>query len=250
MPVSMCLSLALSACMGSQGGTGGLVPIREGGQSGSTTTSQGGTGGATPTCNDPLLLPHASCNTGDQQVAAGPGLDSSGLCPPERECYTLQGVCGPVLCLLPEGVHCSDPVSCKPGDTPTTSADEQCQFPTLCYTNMLCAQSILCRATASPYAGFCSGAWSDGGVLEPQDASVGSSNAGTRPCCGDGVIDGQYDEQCDMGNLNGMCVDAQVNPVNAGCPLPSDPLLSVVCNCPAGSYMYCTTMCRLPPGGP
>jgi len=243
MPASMCLSLALSGCMGSQGETGGLVPIRQGGQAGSTTTSQGGTGGSTTTCIDSVLLPHAPCNTGDQQVTAGPGLDSSGLCPPERECYTLQGSCGPKVCLLLEGVHCNDMLSCNPGDTPTTPVDEQCQFPTLCYTNRLCAQSISCRATASPYAGSCSGIGSDGGILELQDASAGSGDAGTRPCCGDGVIDDQYGEWCDVGNLNGMCLDTQGNPVNASCPLPS-----VGCNCPAGSYMYCTTMCRLPAG--
>ena len=219
------------------------MPIRQGGQAGSTTTSQGGTGGSTTTCIDSVLLPHAPCNTGDQQVTAGPGLDSSGLCPPERECYTLQGGCGPKVCLLPEGVHCNDMLSCNPGDTPTTSADEQCQFPTRCYTNMLCAQSILCRATASPYGGNCSGIWSDGGILEPQDASAGSGDAGIGPCCGDGIIDDQYGERCDVGNLNGRCLDTQGNPVNASCPLPS-----VGCNCPAGSYMYCTTMCRLPAG--
>jgi|ERR1700690_745458 len=181
------------------------APISQGGQAGSTTTSQGGTGGSATTCAE--LPSPAYCNTGDQRVTVGPGLDSSGLCPPERECYTLQPRCGPVLCELPEGVHCNDSLLCNPGDTPTTSADEQCQFPTLCYTNRLCAQSILCRATASPYGGICAGTWSDGGILEPPDASAGSDDAGTRPCCGDGVPDWDYGEECDFGNLNGVPLD-------------------------------------------
>jgi hypothetical protein len=205
MPVSMCLSLALSGCMGSQGETVGLAPIRQGGQAGSTTTSQGGTGGSTRTCID--VLSPTSCNTGDQQMTAGPGLASSELCPPERECYTLQGVCGSIVCALPEGVHCNDLLSCNPGDTRTTSADEDCYFPTLCYTNRLCAQSISCRATASPYGGICRGTWSDGGILEPPDGSADGADAGKIPCCGDGVIDGQYGEQCDLGPLNGVPLD-------------------------------------------
>jgi hypothetical protein len=230
MPVSMCLSLALSGCTGSQGGTGGLVPIRQGGQSGSATTSHGGAGGSTPTCTDSVLLPHASCNAGDQQVAAGPGLDSSGLCPPERECYTLQGVCGSVVCLLPDGVHCSDLVSCNPGDMQIPKWDPGCVgYPSPCYTNYLCTQSITCKNSASPYGGVCSGTWSDAGVLEPPDASADGSDAGRIPCCGDGIVDDQYGEMCDFGPLNGKCLDPQGNPTSGGC-----------------SFLYCSPNCMMP----
>ena len=219
------------------------APISQGGQGGSTASGQGTPDGAAPTCIDLVSLPPggpaANCNTGDQQVAAGPGLDSSGSCPPERECYTLQPRCGPILCVLPEGMHCNDLLSCNPGDTPTTPADEQCQFPTLCYTNRLCSQFILCRATASPYAGICAGTWSDGGIPEPPDASAGSEDAGRKPCCGDGIVDTEYGEQCDLGPLNGA-------PLNTNKSSPSfwdpDPNGIVLCD----SYcMNPNTLCDL-----
>ncbi len=230
--IGLALAITLAAC--SQGG-----PV------GYRNPSQGAPDGATPTCITVNLSGSpAPCNTGDQQVTAGPGLDSSGLCPPERECYTVQSSCGPVLCLLPDGVHCDDPLSCNPGDTQTQQGGPDCVgYPSPCYTKYLCAQSITCNSSASPYGGICSGTWTDAGVLEPPDASADGGDAGRKPCCGDGVIDDQYGEWCDVGNLNGMCLDTQGNPVNASCPLPS-----VGCNCPAGSYMYCTTICRLPAG--
>jgi hypothetical protein len=193
--MGLALTISLAAC--SQGG-----PV------GYKNPSQGGTDGAAPTCIE-LLSPSAGlCNTGDQQVTAGPGLASSGSCPPERECYTLQSSCGPVLCLLPDGVHCDDPLSCNPGDTQTAQWGPDCVgYPSPCYTKYLCAQSITCNNSASPYGGICSGTWTDGGVLEPPDASADGGNAGRKPCCGDGIVDIEYGEQCDMGSLNGVSED-------------------------------------------
>jgi hypothetical protein len=218
--LGLALTITLAAC--SQGGTGGFVPI-QGGHAGSTTTSQGGT-----VCSPPPCASYPMCNPSDQQVAtAGPNCTfPSWDCPAERECYTLQGGCGPILCLLPAGLHCSDSLSCNPGDTPTTS-DNCVGSPSPCYENRLCTRSIYCRNSASPYGGICTGTWSDGGTLEPPDASAGSDDAGTRPCCGDGVPDYQYGEQCDLGPLNGV-------PLNTNKSSPSfwnpDPNGIVLCD--------------------
>ena len=231
MPASMCLSLALSGCMGSQGGTGGLVPIRQGGQAGSATTSQGGPGDSATIgqggTGGYILACFPNCNPYDQQVTSGPESDYSGDCPPDRECYSLVNTCGSTLCVLPEGVHCSDPVSCNPGDTPTTLGSQDCGVRDYCYTNKLCAQSIRCRLP--PYGGICSGTWSDGGILESQDASADGSDAGRIPCCGDGIVDYQYGEMCDFGPLNGKCLDSQGNPTSGGC-----------------SFLYCSPNCMMP----
>ena len=98
------------------------------------------------------------------------------------------------------------------------------------------------------HAGACSGTWSEGVFLEPPDASADGDDVGTMPCCGDGIMD--QGEQCDVGTLNGMCLDVQGNPVgypdNPGCqPFPAS------CNCPADTMVLCSTMCRIPmvPGG-
>ncbi len=99
--------------------------------------SQGGMCGAIP-----------GCNPGDQQVGFTSGseyADLSGDCPAERECYSLGDNCGSILCVVPEGVHCDDPLSCNPGDTPTASNDPCVGRPSPCYQNKLCAQSIMCR---------------------------------------------------------------------------------------------------------
>jgi hypothetical protein len=176
------------------GGTGGPVP-GQGGQAGSPTTSQSGTGGD-------IVLFGPNCNSSDQQVTSGPGLDYSADCPAERECYSLVNNWGSTLCVLPEGTHCSDLLSCDPGDTPTTPGSQDCGVQDYCYTKKLCAQSIGCKPP--PYGGICSGTWSDAGILEPPDASADSSDTGTIPCCGDGTVDSKYGEGCDLGPLNGV----------------------------------------------
>jgi hypothetical protein len=206
--VGLALTITLAAC--SQGHTS------QDATGGATTASQGGTGGSTPGCTV-----YPSCNPGDQQVTSGPGLDYSGDCPPERECYSLVNTCGSTLCVLPAGVHCDDPVSCSPGDTPTTLGDPDCGVQAFCYTNRLCAQSIRCRL--GPYGGICSGTWSDGGVLEPPDASADEGDAGRIPCCGDGIVDYHYGEICDFGPLNGKCLDSQGNPTSGGCSIYCSP---------------------------
>jgi len=212
------------------------------------------TGGSAGYFHFPTFFPF--CNRGDQQVASGIGLtsmetiDLPGSCPVERECYFLSGI----LCMLPEGVHCDDLPRCNPGDTQVTSwgysytqmALDKIGCPDLrrCYKVSICSRSILCRAAADagvpPVA--CSGTWSDGIPLEPPAASADAGDGGPIPCCGDWSVNRDSRELCDLGNLNGMCLDAQLNPVG----LPEDMSCqsqSTSCNCPAGTSVLCSTMC-------
>jgi len=66
-------------------------------------------------------------------------------CPAERECYSLDDGCGPILCAVPAGVHCDDPLSvCDPGDTLATLGE--CEgYPSPCYSKRLCTRSTVCR---------------------------------------------------------------------------------------------------------
>ena len=231
---------------GAGGGAGGGSIGGTGGTAGSATTSRGGAGGTTPVCTA-----YPSCsNPGDQQVTWGPGLDYSANCPPERECYGLLNSCGSTLCVLPEGVHCNDPLLCNPGDTLKPPGLVDCsQNPTACYLyeKWLCGQYIVCNAAANQYAATCGGIGFDGGSLELQDADGGS--AGIVHCCGDGVVDTVYGEKCDFGRLNGVCLDSQMKPLDAGQLNPGDagcPLGAFFCNCPAGTAIGCTTTCQIP----
>jgi len=45
-------------------------------------------------------------------------------------------------------------------------------------------------------------------------------------CCGDGVVDTFYGEQCDFGRLNGVCLDSQMKPLDAGSLTQADGGLS------------------------
>ena len=246
--MALALAITLAAC--SQGGT--FRSTSQGGTGGSTTISQGGTGGSAPIC-----AVYPSCNPGDQQVTSGPELDYSQDCPPERECYSLSIPCGSTLCVLAAGLHCNDLLLCNPGDTPNTWA--ACvKYPSYCYTNQLCTQSISCESSASPYGGICSGIGSDAGISETGDASADGNDAGRKPCCGDGIVDNEYGEQCDMGKLNGLCLDQSLAPLasgenlgDAGCPLGPWGILAdtPMCICPENSSVLCTTTCLIPPVG-
>lgn len=209
-------------------------------QDGSATTSQDGAAGS---C---VYLEYPPCNPNDQRVTSGPESDYSGDCPPERECYSLPGFdgfrnnCGSVLCVLPEGVHCDDPLSCNPGDTPGISYDEDCAFAGFCYTRLLCARSLSCIVATSACAALQSGMWTDGGVLDHPDASFDGNPAGRVPCCGDGIVDRESGEQCDLGEANGACFDAGGKLV--GYPEVTD--------CPLDTQVLCTWNCQLIWDGP
>jgi hypothetical protein len=123
----------------------------------------------------------------------------SGKCPAERECYSLYSGCATTLCVVPDGVHCTDTLSCNPGDATTTSDDPDCsEYPTPCYGKWLCTSYIYCKHSK------------DAGVDSPApDAAVdvGTSDAGY---CGDGIVG--PGEECDLGSLNGVSLDTSSSP--------------------------------------
>ena len=217
IPASVGLGLALIITLAtcSQGGPHGVPDA--------FTPSRGGAA-----CPPLPCFSYPMCNRGDQQVATvGPRCTFSPWeCPAERECYSLEGSCSSILCVLPEGLHCSDSLSCNPGDTPLPQFDQSCMGnPSPCYETRLCAQYIWCKKPVIPYGGICTGIWSDAGILESPDASDDGGDGERLPCCGDGIVDPS--EQCDLGKLNGVPLDVHGNPTDGG-----------------GS-VYCDTSCLL-----
>jgi hypothetical protein len=211
---------------GGSGGTGS--PIGNGGS--------GGTGGQIGMVSSPPLpIFFPFCNPGDQQVASGVGasfvgnIDLSGECPAGRECYSVSGESGPILCMLPEGVHCTDPLSCNPGDTPMMAGDAGLGDQHSSYKVRLCNQVILCSSSedAGECPVVCSGVWLAGDALERLDASTDGGEPGTTACCGNGIAEpGEY---CDLGCLND--VPARVS---ASWSWTADP----------NGIVWCTSSCR------
>ena len=124
--------------------------------------------------------------------------------------------------------------------------------------------------TRCTWGAFCG----DGIVNGPEQCDLGKLNGsdlGPNGCtfgctkprsyyCGDGIVETSEGEECDLGKLNGMCLDAngnptdagsQGNPGDAGCPLGVGMILGCtqICNCPAGSEVWCTTTCQYVPLG-
>jgi hypothetical protein len=146
------------------------------------------------------------CNSGDAIVETGiePGeMLPSGDCPAGRECYVLQGGCGPEMCMLPLGVHCSDLLSCNSGDAQIEDWDSDCtEYPNSCYIKQLCTQpSIVCRR--GPDAGVNSSS-SDGAVDAPATATGVDAQVLDAGYCGDGIVQTDLGEECDLGTQNGV----------------------------------------------
>jgi len=211
-------STTSSVTTGGLGGVGGDIGAsaagRPNGDSGTAGSSgAGGAGRAVDQGGMCASLP-GPCNSGDQSVAAKTQDFSIPACPEGRECYTLQMGCGWNLCMVPDGVHCNE-LTCNSGDTPATGVDGECEVLPFCYTKILCSHSILCKPSASQYAGICRDPSSDGGSLEPLDASADGDDAGIMHCCGDGLVERVYGEDCDFGNLNGVPLDTSSSPWTA-----------------------------------
>jgi len=127
------------------------------------------------------------CNSGDHEV----GMD----CPSERECYTLSVSCGSgqyntITCVLPQGLHCDDPLLCNPGDTQATFGDQGwmgCADPHSCYQLNLCGSFIMCRygADAGVDAGALDVRGDVSGKPEPDSMSALDGAPHPQPCLDD-----------------------------------------------------------------
>ena len=159
----------------------------------------------------------AKSSVGDGAVGGQAGSTSSG-----------SGGCGQgcVGSIEATAALCDSPLLCNPGDTLILAWDASCgETPNFCYDKTLCAQSFVCETWRTT---TCSGTSSDGGLLGTQGAPAGGSDAGRIPCCGDGILDADHGEQCDLGPLNGVRLDANGNPTGPG------------------GCMYCSTDCIVP----
>lgn len=174
----------------SGGTTGSGRSSGGGGTAGNARTSSSSTGGQGGLPSSTPCLADAWCNVGkivdDEQGTA----DMSKECPAERECYAIYNRCTSTLCVLPEGVHCTDKIACNPGDT-EASLDGYCsQFP--CYNVQLCTNIIWCKY--SPDAGVNASSPDTGADTHALDAGY----------CGDGIIQIDLGEECDLGTQNGV----------------------------------------------
>jgi cysteine-rich repeat protein len=198
------------------GGTGGIIGSGGsngiGGMAGSSGT--GGKGGQGPMCG---LYP--MCNPGDQQV----GMD----CPSERECYTLSVSCG-------SGEY--NTITCAYGADAGVDAaafDAGVDVTVDGRTMRSCGNGILepnqgekcddgntnngdgCNAICQIEAG-----WE---CPTPGQSCIrcgaNGCDAGSVGYCGDGILQMNLGEECDLGPLNGMHLDQNGDPTDAGgCP--------------------------------
>jgi hypothetical protein len=233
------------------GNTGGTIgPGREGGAStvatggNSGTSGPGGAGGIRGTGG--TCASFRMCNGGDSQLGYGGfEIDPSVGCPTERECYVLQYGCGNTFCMLPEGVHCTDKLTCNPGDMETSSDAPDCSKYQGCYIKQLCASEIWCKhATDAGVDVSASATGMDTGASDAEvwDASEPESGVDATyvPSCGNAIVDpGEY---CDLGSLNGWCLDSHLNSVNFGCAAN----WTTYCPCPGDTQEFCTANCQVP----
>jgi hypothetical protein len=130
----------LSADGSSAGGSAGSSLDGSAGGGGVDGGTALGTGGLAGTGGCALFR---ICDVDDQMLGSGTGWDDPSRCPVERDCYYLEGSCGPTACLLRAGVHCDDPLTCDPGDFPTED-EADCVGAGRCYLKSLCGKNIIC----------------------------------------------------------------------------------------------------------
>jgi cysteine-rich repeat protein len=196
----------------SMGGTGGTIGSGGSNGSGGTTGSSGtgGTGGQGPIC---ALYP--MCNPGDQQV----GMD----CPPERECYSLSVSCGSgqyntITCAYgaDAGVDAAAPdtgldwrttPSCGNGILEPNHG-EKCDDGN---TNNGDGCNAICQIEAGwqcPIPGQ--------SCIPCGTGTMNVCDAGPVGYCGDGIIQTNLGEECDLGPLNGVRPDGSWGCVPCG----------------------------------
>ncbi len=196
------------------GAAGGIIGSGGSNGSGGTAGSSGtgGTGGQGPTCG--LYL---RCNPGDQQVDTD--------CPPGRKCYTLGVGCGSVR----NTTICAYGADAGASDASTGALDtgvDLRMIATLCGNGVLdpgeqCDDGNTnngdgCSATCQIEAGW--NCPTPGQLCIP--CGTNACDTGPVGYCGDGILQTNLGEECDLGPLNGVRSEGDCFLCNTDCRIP------------------------------
>jgi len=247
------------------------------------TIGSGGVNGGHPSCGNGVLEPPEKCDDGNRGNGDGCSslceIELNYICPsPGQPCFDT-AVCGDGIVTPDESCDDGNTVSsdgCS-GDCQRIDPGWQCPI-----SGRPCSQicsfgpldgSVPCSDANDLVERCGDGIVTAGEGCDCGDGTVavpagclgpnGDNTYGgcTTKCtwghrCGDGHVDMNFNELCDLGNLNGACLDYQSgipqdagegSPGDAGCPLGSfDWDGTPVCNCPAGTMVLCTTACQYP----
>jgi len=281
-----CSSSSLKTNAGDAATSGGQAgSFMSGGVAGGIggTIGSGGVTGGNRRCGNGVLEASEQCDDGNTVNGDGCNslcqIEANYDCPtPGQPCIDT-AVCGNGILTPDEACDDGNMVSgdgCS-GDCQTIESGWQCPIPgepcsQICGSSQLDG-SVPCSDANSQIVRCGDGIVTageecdcgDGTVMAPIDClgTNGDNTYGgcTTKCmwghrCGDGVVDTNFNESCDLGNLNGACLDYESrmppdsgagSPVDAGCPLGSfDWNSTPVCYCPSGSMVFCTTSCQYP----
>ena len=139
--------------------------------------------------------------------------------------------CGDGVVVGDEECDCGDGSAAVPGGCPGPNNDSTyggCS--TQCKWGPFCGDSVVQAPPAGPEE--CDLGKQNGNVSTAKD-SCGIACKSPRSC-GNGSVDNDLGEECDLGDRNGAKLDSQLQPVSD----PNDPAAQV----------FCTTDCLIPPG--